>query len=98
MNKAEILFNKTNKTDRMMKIDFDKGDTKENAIVILGAENETDGVQFEYSILTKLFPKYTLVSQSLILDENKVYDVIKLCYKDEERVVWFEITDFFGKN
>jgi hypothetical protein len=98
MNKADILFDKIIKMDDGMLV-FDNGDgaTKENALMILGAENETEGVQFEYQVLEELFPGYAFLSQSLIHEGDKVYDVIKISCDGTEHEVWFDITEFFGK-
>jgi len=86
----------------MIKILDYGGQNIKNAIVILGAESNYEGVKAEYFYIVKRFGtkeiNWTFKSQHLISNNDKYYDklVIKLkngIYKH----IFFEITDFFGK-
>lgn len=99
MNKAEIVFDKIIKEeDGIMLLNIDDGETQDNAIVILGAEDNDDGVNYEYRVLKAMFKDYEVISQSLIFDDNKVYDLIKISSKEKIHTIWFDITDFYGRN
>jgi hypothetical protein len=99
MNKAEIVFDKIIKEeDGIMLLNIDDGETQDNAIVILGAEDNDDGVNYEYRVLKAMFKDYEVISQSLIFDDNKVYDLIKISSKEKIHTIWFEITDFYGRD
>jgi hypothetical protein len=64
------------------------GTDKQNAIKIIGARNNMEGVAAEH----KLIGKY--LRQELIRDGDMSYDRIVL---QDGSVVWFDITDFYGK-
>jgi len=82
------------------KITFKGGDgsSREKAIVILGAKNETRGVAAEYAWLKKHHSKWKVAQQSLIMKKGKKYDVLTCVLPDgQKKEVWFDISDFFGK-
>jgi hypothetical protein len=73
------------------------GSTIEKAIVIK-ARNESDGVKSEYVILEKMFPKYRMKSQGSSSRGSKSYDIMTIVTADNvEKVVYFDITSFYGK-
>ena len=73
------------------------GSTKEKAIVILGAKDNKEGIDAEYNFIEELFDEYELVLQTFLQEENKCYDQLEIKSSDDRFVIWFNITDFFGK-
>lgn len=78
------------------------GTSPRNAIKIVGAKNNWDGVAAEYALIRQAFKildkKWELLSQQLIHEDKQSYD--RLVIRDEDGNVgeiWFDITDFFGK-
>ena len=73
------------------------GSNYENAIIIK-AKNETAGIAAEYKWLREKYPGYKLIQQSLSSEGKKHYDIMKIQTKDgEEKSIYFDITNFFGK-
>jgi uncharacterized membrane protein YkoI len=73
------------------------GSNYEKAIVIK-AKNEAKGVAEEYKWLREQYPGYKLIEQSLSSEGKKHYDILKIQTKDgEEKSIYFDITNFFGK-
>ena len=86
----------------MVKIIEKTGKTMEEALIILEAENNTQGIQYEYYYLSKRFglrgKDWKLKSQSLHEKDGKMYDKMDIIINDRsEKTVFFDITDFFGK-
>ena len=77
------------------------GTTQVKAIVILGAKDNQEGIDAEYEIISEMlgerFIDWELVRQTLIQEEDKSYDQIEIKSGDDQFVIWFDITDFFGK-
>ena len=77
------------------------GSTKEKAIEILGAKDNQEGIDAEYEIISEMlgerFIDWELVRQTLIQEEDKSYDQIEIKSGGDYFVIWFDITDFFGK-
>lgn len=78
------------------------GKSKENAIIIKGAKNNHEGVKAEYRYLKENLGvagiDWSVISQELYLGADKCYDVLLLSdIKGEEFLIYFEISDFFGK-
>ncbi|MBK9096700.1 MAG: hypothetical protein IPM14_01005 [bacterium] len=76
--------------------------TKEEAIIILGAKDETEGVDAEYIWIEKRFGKqninWELIDQELVDDGDKQYDILRIKFPDGKiEEFWFDITDFYGK-
>lgn len=65
--------------------------------MIIEGATESTGVEAEYRYLNKHFPGFQMGRQSLVHDKEKSYDVIEFTTKDGKRVIFFDITDFFGK-
>ena len=98
MNKAELVLDKIIKEeDGIMLLNIDDGQTPDNAIVILGAEDNDDGVNYEYRTLQAMFKEYEIISQTLIFDDNKVFDFIKMTSDGKFHTIWFDITDFYRR-
>ena len=79
-----------------------KGNSIESAIKVIGAECEMDGVSAEYRFLDLNFcsmnKSWILVEQELWNNEQGSYD--RMIIQDENgrvREIWFDISDFFGK-
>jgi hypothetical protein len=73
------------------------GSSFEKAIVIK-ADNEIDGVTAEYDWLKSKYPGYKLNLQKLVMHNDKPYDLLTIItQKGEEKVIYFDISNFFGK-
>lgn len=82
----------------MIKYKGGDGSNKEKAIIISGAESEFEGVDAEYNYLDSKLGEYELVSQDLLDEGDNQYDVLNIkLHGSEEKEVWFDITDFYGK-
>jgi hypothetical protein len=74
------------------------GSSLENAVVILGATSESAGVDAEHTYLSHHFPGSAVVRQALLHQVGKVYDRLEIrTSTNTPTVVYFDITDFFGK-
>lgn len=52
----------------------------------------------EYQWLAEHYPGYQVKSQATTIYNNKIYDVITIVTADGvEKVIYFDITSFFGK-
>lgn len=76
--------------------------TKEEAVIILGAKDETEGVDAEYNLLEEKFGKqnfiWELIDQELIDEGNRQFDVLRIKFRDGKiKKLWFDITNFYGK-
>lgn len=73
------------------------GSSFEKAIVI-NAANEMDGVPAEYEWLKSHYPGYKLKLQKLVMHNEKPYDLLTIITKKgEEKTIYFDISNFFGK-
>ena len=78
------------------------GDTTKSAIIIRGASNHVAGVLAEYQYLGEKFGRrdvdWWLVGQTLVSHGGRKYDQMEIKLSDStQRVVLFDITEFFGK-
>ncbi len=74
------------------------GSTQQEAIIILGAKNEPEGVDAEYDYLDGKYGEYQLVSQEFIGEAVKQYDLLRIQLPDgTDKDIWFEITEFYGR-
>ena len=78
------------------------GLTKEKAVIILGAKDETEGVDAEYKWLEEKYGKvnveWEMVDQTLIDEGDSQFDILKIKFKNGDfKTFWFDITDFYGK-
>ncbi len=81
-----------------MKVSGGDGSSLTNAIIISDCTNE-EGVEQEYIEVRKRFGEYRLILQSLLNIDGKMYDKLELKLKNGENLeIYFDITDFFGKN
>ena len=88
----------------MIKLTGGNGSSKEQAIIILNAKTEREGVDAEYELVSKYFGiediDWRLVEQYLISSDatERYYDILRI----EDRAgkqyeIYFDITDFIGK-
>jgi hypothetical protein len=74
------------------------GSTKEKAILICGKKTEAEGVRAERVFAQVNLPKGKFKSQSLIDEGEHVYDRYIYSMPDgSDFVIYFEITEFFGR-
>ncbi len=78
------------------------GDTPETAVVISGAADSMAGISAEYDWLAQKFGRknvdWSLRRQSVMQQQGKVYDRMEIELKDgSRRIVFFDISGFFGK-
>jgi hypothetical protein len=76
--------------------------TKEEAVIILGAKNEMEGVDAEYSWIEEKFGKqninWEMNDQQFIDEGEKQFDVLRIKFRDGKiEEFWFDITNFYGK-
>jgi hypothetical protein len=68
------------------------------AIIIEGVKNGREGVAAEKDWLREHMSGWVMVSQALIEEGSKAYDGLTVrSGSGEERVIYFDITNFFGK-
>ena len=74
------------------------GSSLKDAIIILGAPSESAGVDAEHMYLSRHFPGSAVVQQALLHQAGKVFDRLEIrTAANASTVVYFDITDFFGK-
>ena len=78
------------------------GLTKEEAVIILGAKDETEGVDAEYEWLEERFGKqninWEMNDQQFIDEGDRQFDVLRIKFRDgNAKEFWFDITDFYGR-
>jgi len=74
------------------------GASCEDAVIVKGAKNETEGVKAEYEWIAREYPGYQRGSQSLGDCSGTGADVIEITTREGQKLrVYFDISDFFGK-
>lgn len=78
------------------------GLAKEEAIVILSAKDEMEGVDAEYNWLENKFGKqninWKLNDQEFIDKGDRQFDILRIKFRNgNTKEFWFDITDFYGK-
>jgi hypothetical protein len=78
------------------------GESIDDAIIILNAQTDSEGVEAEYHYLEKRFGKkgtdWSLDQQSLVNEDGAYYDAMDITLSDGRTLnIYFDITDFFGK-
>jgi hypothetical protein len=86
----------------MIKFTGGNGSTMEEAIIILNAESESEGVNAEYKYISDIYGEMNVCwkapSQEFLIYGGKFYDVLQITFPNaEDKEFWFDITDFFGK-
>lgn len=80
-----------------------QGTSTADAVRIVGAHGESDGVASEYTCLDAAFGsrrkgKWKLLRQSLVGKDGKNFDVMSVELQDgTKKDVFFDISDYFGK-
>ncbi len=87
---------------KMVTFDGGPGDTPEKAVIIRGAADGVAGVEAEYRYLRDKFGQqnrdWRLGRQALMRKGDRILDVMQLVLADgSKRTVYFDITEFFGK-
>jgi len=74
------------------------GSTKEEAVIILGAESELEGVDAEFEFIQSLHTNFELDSQTFLDEGNKKYDILTVRLPGGTKEdIWFDISDFYGR-
>lgn len=78
------------------------GTSTDDPFVILGAKNTSLGVAIEYMYIENIYGErekdWKLIMQSLMHKDNRSFDCIQIKLKSgEEKSIYFDISDFFGK-
>jgi hypothetical protein len=78
------------------------GDSRANAVIIKGAPDSIVGSRAEYQYLTELFGQrnvaWRLFKQELSQTDDQTFEVLTIDLADgTRRVIYFDITGFFGK-
>ena len=86
----------------MIKLTGGNGSSKDQAIIILNAKNESEGVDAEYSYIVEHFGEediyWKFLYQHFIDGGNKQYDILHVDVVDgAEKEFYFDITDFYAK-
>lgn len=80
-----------------MKISGGDGSSIDKAIIVSDCRDQ-EGVQQEYKEIRKRFGEYRLIRQELLENEGRMYDKLELELRNGDNIlVYFDITDFFGK-
>jgi hypothetical protein len=74
------------------------GSSEQEAVIILGAESELEDVDAEYEYIQSLHTEFELDSQTFVEKGNKKYDILTIKLAGgTKKEVWFDITNFYGK-
>ena len=89
--------NTTSDTSRHDSLIMRDGSSFKKAVIILDT-TESSGVDAEYKWLALHYPGYTTKEQSLNMDDKQPYDILYIKTKEgEEKKVFFDISNYFGK-
>lgn len=82
----------------MAEISFAGGDgsSKDSAILIIGATDESSGVASEYDWIKTNRAEAVILQQKLLQQSSKVYDVMIIKTGTQKEEIYFDITDFYG--
>ena len=82
----------------MIKYKGGNGLSEQEAVIILGAESELEGVDAEYEYTQSLHEHFELDSQTFLEKRNKKYDILTVKLPGgTKKDIWFDITDFYGR-
>lgn len=90
----------SNETNNQIKTSeqIEKDGSSYDKAIVIKDKSESTGVRAEYAWLSKNYPGYQLKMQSLLFQNNKPYDKIKIVTASgEEKNIYFDISNFFGK-
>jgi hypothetical protein len=75
-----------------------QGATCNDAVQIVGARGEFDGVRAEYDWVGARFPGYRMNQQALLMNNGRSFDLLAFTTASGDEVeVCFDITSFYGK-
>ncbi|MDM7912420.1 MAG: hypothetical protein QUS09_04920, partial [Methanotrichaceae archaeon] len=82
--------------------DVYKRQLQDDAVVIMNAVDDSEGVDAEYYYLEQRYgdrpEDWYLITQALLDQGKTIYDQMDLMLSDGSNVtIYFDITDFFGK-
>lgn len=86
-----------------VKYEGGNGTSVETAIIIKNAGNERNGIAAEYAYISKIhgqkFTTWKPSGSSTNLMNGKKYDIISITIlpRNEQKMYYFDITDFYGK-
>jgi hypothetical protein len=80
-------------------IAFQGGDglSQESAVVIEGAQDESEGISAEDLWTARHHPGWRKSAQALLSSGERAFDRIDYEAQDGHHMIWFDITGFFGK-
>jgi major membrane immunogen (membrane-anchored lipoprotein) len=95
--KSSSLFGSSNGFPKSTPKPTDDGLSFNTAIVITET-NEGAGVKAEYTWIKNHYKDYTIKSQSLNMENQKPYDIIRINLAgNKELSLYFDISNYFGK-
>jgi hypothetical protein len=80
----------------MVTVSGGDGSSLENAIKISDCSH-SEGVAQEYKEIRKKFVNYRFLEQLLLEENEKMYDKLVIEVNGKKEIIFFDITDFFGK-
>jgi hypothetical protein len=94
---AAFILLSTAQAEAKIKYAGGNGSSPAQAIRIVGARGEADGVHSEYVWLKKYRPGCSFVAQSLISAGGREIDHMDINCQGKRQSVYFDITGYFGK-
>lgn len=76
----------------------DLGFSPASAIVLPGVATEAAGVAAEQAYITARFPAWTRMTRTLVSQDNRVLERVKLVWGRQKRMLYFDITGWVGKS
>lgn len=74
------------------------GSSEQEAVIILGAESELEGVDAEYEFIQSLHSDFELDCQTFLEKRNKKYDILTIKLPGgTKKDIWFDISEFYGR-
>ena len=73
------------------------GSSPEQAVDLSSAHSETEGIQAEHAWLEQHYPGARMKQQDLIIHPQAMDRITIELPSGEERVIYFDISSFFGK-
>lgn len=74
------------------------GTSKDKAIIIHGVYTEWEGVDAEFEFIQRLYSDFELDNQNFIGEKDKKYDLLIIKLPDgTKKEIWFDVTDFCGR-
>ena len=74
-----------------------EGSSFEHAVVLTDAKTEIEGVRAEHKWVQTHFPGWHWDMQGVINHDGRVFDIINISRGSEQREIYFDISNWFGK-